>query len=171
MNASRALPVLFVAGLMACQNASEPDTAARNIVRSVKEVAITEGMPVVTANLSIDGMTCDIHVRWSDKDALNACPACRTRRIEVRGGRREALYRCHFVTYDDSKVTEDQIKIQAVQELDEGQYKVLAVEVTKQVRKAPSASEEANPGQPTGGAGLHRDEQIVVPSLLELLSG
>ncbi|MCB9170967.1 MAG: heavy-metal-associated domain-containing protein [Flavobacteriales bacterium] len=169
MRSFKFLPICTVAGLMACQQGTSPSAGAeQNITRNVHEVTIASGTPVVTADLSIEGMTCEIMCGGAIKDALGKLAGVEDTKIDFKEG--EDVDHA-IVTFDPEKVSEDQM-IQAVQALHEGQYKVLAVDVTRQVLQHPgSASDEGAEGPAS------TEEQVsvalqgfVLPSLLELLS-
>ncbi|MCB0791896.1 MAG: heavy-metal-associated domain-containing protein [Flavobacteriales bacterium] len=169
MRSTYFVSVCLMAGLLACQTGTAPETeVARTITRNVKEVVIASGTPVVTADLSIEGMTCEFMCGGAIKEALTKLNGVAGTAIEYQEG--EDIDHA-IVTYDPEKVNEDQM-IEAVQALHEGQYKVMAVEVTRQVLRAPGSASEEGAEETTSSEGQVSAalQGFVVPSLLELLS-
>ncbi len=150
--------------LVACGQA-EPQVAATAVPAvptTVKESIISEGEPVNTADLSIEGMSCAMMCGNSIKKALNAVPGVIGAEIAFEEGTEQADHA--VVTFDPAQVQEEAL-VKAVEALYDGQYKVTAVDVTKQVRSTATgtsntkgASEE---GVSASAAGL--------PSILGLL--
>lgn len=123
----------FVAALLftGCSNQEVPtaEATAADIQRTVTEIAIADGTPVTFADISIEGMSCEMMCGGSIKKALAKLPGIEQTEIKfVEGDERDHA----IVTYDESKVTDAQM-IEAIQGLHDGQYKVLAVDITKQV--------------------------------------
>lgn len=159
-------PALFIllAALVACGEVTVPQTeAAANVARTVAEVAISSGTPVTMADLSIDGMTCAMGCGSTIKSALAKLPGVSAAEVNFT----EAGQTNHVVvTYDPAQVS-DADMVKAVQTIHNGDYKVSAVGITKQVLKqgaSESPVEEAT--DPKVNASL---ESVALPSLVALL--
>jgi len=156
-----AVTLLFACGT----NAPEPVAAIPGVERTVKEVAITSGEPVTMADLSIEGMSCEMMCGGSIKKALAKLGVTGT---EIKMNEAEGPDHA-IVTYDDSKITDTQM-IEAIQKLHEGQYKVLAVTVTKEVKGASTSNSEAKQEGEDEGVSVSVPKQVVLPSILAILS-
>ncbi len=124
-------PALLAIAFASCNSTEQPaaDVAIAGIERTVKEVSIDGGEPVTFADLSIDGMSCELMCGGSIKKALAKLPGVNSTEIKfIEGNERDHA----IVTYDETKVNDAEM-IEAIQKLHDGQYKVLAVEITKQV--------------------------------------
>lgn len=164
MKSRTLLPLLFV--LAACSGAPGPVAEQLpSVVRSEQEVAITSGTPVTLADLSISGMTCERMCGGSIKDALAKLPGVAGTEIKFDA---EATENHAVVTYDPAKVSDAEL-VKAVQALHDGQYKVSAVNVTRQVLKTGDAGSGPETEEAEGGvnASLPRLE---LPSLFALLA-
>lgn len=155
---------------VACGQAPSPTalTNAADIARTVSEVVITEGTPVTTADLRIDGMSCEMMCGSAIKKALAGLPGIEATDIEFHEGD-EADHA--IVTYDESKVNDAQM-IEAVQKIHDGAYKVLAISITKQVKGEGTTTPAADPAK-TGaqdGEVNASVQDVIIPGLLELLS-
>ena len=160
------LPALLVLVLASCNSTEQPaaDVAVAGIERSVKEVSITSGEPVTYADLSIDGMSCEMMCGGSIKKALAKLPGVNSTEIKfVEGDDRDHA----IVTYDESKVTDAEM-IEAIQKLHDGQYKVLAVEITKQVQGTSEHSSVNAKDQKR--VNVSTPTIAVLPSILALLT-
>ena len=165
------LPALFaVLALVACSGegheaASAVSEATAPIARTVQEVAIASGTPVSTADISIDGMSCEMACGSAIRKALAALPGVSGTQIEFH----EGDVTDHAVVTYDEKVISDKEMVDAIQKLYDGQYKVLAVSVTKQVlqaeQDAPPAEEEAQGEKISASLPA-----VLVPTVFELLS-
>lgn len=157
---------LSTALLLGCSTNPPAPQVASNIERTVVETAISSGTPVTTADISIDGMTCEMMCGGSIKKALGALPGIASTEIKFTEGDEQDHA---IVTFDESKVSDAQM-IEAIQKLYDGQYKVLAVKITKQVK--------ANNGASTEGAATKEEHQVnvlapavvILPGILSLLS-
>ena len=74
-----------------------------------------------------------------------------------------------IVTYDPAQVSDAQL-VEAVQKIHDGQYKVVAVAVTKQVKGDGSASEDGEAAEASEAKVNAELPALRLPSLLELLS-
>ncbi len=74
-----------------------------------------------------------------------------------------------IVTYDDNRITDAQM-IEAIQKLHDGQYKVLAVSITKEVKGASASNSEAEQGAEEKGVSVSVPKEVVLPSILAILS-
>ena len=167
------LPALAAALLLitSCGSAPEADDVAAQaamsgIERVVTEVAINEGAPVTMADISIDGMSCEMMCGGSIKKALAKLPGVSGTEIKfVEGDERDHA----IVTYDPAQVTDAQM-IEAIQALHDGQYKVLAVNITKQVLATGGASGDVNGTKEEKTVRVYAPTSTVLPSILALLT-
>ena len=141
--------VLSTTMLLSCSTNSPAPQAASNIERTVVETAISSGTPITMADISIDGMTCEMMCGGSIKKALAALPGIASTEIE-------------FVEGDE--------RDQAIQGLYDGQYKVLAVKITKQVKAAGSASSEGAATKEEHPVSVLAPAAMILPGILSLLS-
>jgi len=158
--------------LFGCGNTTVEDTtmkAAANVVRTVQEVGISSGVPVTSADISIDGMSCEMMCGGSIKKALAKLPGITSTKIEfIEGDEQDHA----IISYDDTKVTDAEM-IEAIQALHDGQYKVMAVKVTKQVKSATSSNKEAvkpKENGPVAAASCAPTSSIIIPSLFAILT-
>ena len=152
--------------LLSCSTNSPAPQVASNIERTVVETAISSGTPVTMADISIDGMTCEMMCGGSIKKALGALPGIASTEIEFfEGDERDHA----IVTFDESKVKDAQM-IEAIQGLYDGQYKVLAVKITKQVKAGSSASSEAATTKEEHPVSVLAPAAVILPGILSLLS-
>ena len=151
--------------LLSCSSTPPAPQVASNIERTVVETAISSGTPVTMADISIDGMTCEMMCGGAIKKALGALPGIASTDIKfTEGDERDHA----IVTFDESKVNDAQM-VEAIQALYDGQYKVLAVKITKQVK--------ANNATSTEGAATKEEHQVsvlapavmILPGILSLL--
>jgi hypothetical protein len=163
-----ALPMVLCALLTACSSSSSPETTASSasgVPRTVNEVTVS-GTPVTMADLSISGMTCEMMCGGSIKKALAALPGVTSTEIKFTEG--DALDHA-IVTFDADKVSDAEI-VKTVQAVHEGQYKVSAVAITKQVQGAsveesPEEAVEQNEAQVSASL-----PELVMPSLFGSLA-
>ena len=147
------------------QETSTTDLVAAGIERTVKEVAIADGEPVTFADLSIEGMSCEMMCGGSIKKALARLPGIASAEIKfVEGDERDHA----IVTYDDSKVNDAEM-IEAIQKLHDGQYKVLAVEITRQVPVAETTHSSVKV-KDQKGVNISAPSITALPSILGLLT-
>ncbi len=172
MNTMRALPLLtFALTMLSCgggtKSGVDGDTGASGSVqRIVKEVSITAGTPVTIADLSIEGMSCAMMCGGSIKKALAGLPGVNTTEIVFN----EEEVRDHaIVTYDDALISDQQM-IDAVHKLHNGQYKVMAITITKEVKSNGASMDNAPPGKEQAGVSVYSPGAVVLPSVLALLS-
>jgi copper chaperone CopZ len=149
--------------LLSCGQGPTPMASATNAVRTESEVVISAGTPVATADLSISGMTCGMGCGGAIKSALAKLPGVQGTEIDFKSAE-EANHA--VVTYDPAKVTDAQL-IQAVQAIHDGQYKVGAVGVTKQVLSSGSVEAPAEGEEAQVKASI---SNVVFPSIVALLS-
>ncbi len=162
-----ALPLL-TALLFSCTSpAPEPmeQAASQAIERVVEEVAVSGTAPTTLADLSITGMSCEMMCGGSIKKALAQLPGVNSTEIKFIEGEENDHA---VVDYDATKVTDEQL-IGAIQGLYDGQYKVVAVKITKQVPSANTTSIEA-PNAEEKGVSVLDPAAVVVPGILALLS-
>jgi copper chaperone CopZ len=163
------LPVLAALVVQGC--GSQPGTPAATastpgVERTVKEVTIASGTPVTMADLSIEGMSCEMMCGGSIRKALAKLPGVTL--AEIRFNEEET--RDHaIVTYDDSKVSDAQM-IETIHGLHGGQYKVLAVEITRQVKGDGEGQGSRRRAEEEKGVNVYAPSSYVLPSLLALLT-
>lgn len=163
-----ALPV-FAAMLIACSSGS-PDNvdqgaATPGIERIVEEVAVNSGVPVSIADLSIDGMSCEMMCGGSIKKALAKLPGVNSTEIRfVEGDENDHA----VVSYDAARVTDDEM-IRTIQSLYDGQYKVVSVKITKQV-PATNGTSTGNTKAEDRGVSLMAPAALVVPGIVSILA-
>lgn len=165
---TRILPVvLFSSALVLGCNRSTPvaESNIPGVERIVKEVAITSGDPVTMADLSIDGMSCEMMCGGAIKKALAALGVTGT---EIKMSETEGPDHA-IVTYDESKVSDAQM-VEAIQQLYDGQYKVLAITITKEVKGSTTSNNEAQKEEGDDEVSVVVPKDLVVPSILALLS-
>lgn len=152
--------------LLACGQGNTPveqaAAQAANVTPTFKEEVIAEGTPVTFADLSIEGMTCEMMCGGSIKKALAGVPGVVSTEITFAEG--VDVDDHAVVTYDPAKVDEATL-VKAVQGLHGGQYKVKAVAVTKQVRNTASGTSNTK-GNTDDGISASAGS---VPSILGLL--
>lgn len=165
MNTRFLLP-LAAAFLFSCsQPAPVPDIVS-NIERTVEEVAISSGVPVTMADLSIEGMSCEMMCGGSIKKALAQLPGVAGTEITfIEGEERDHA----VVTYDESKVS-DADMVAAIQKLHDGQYKVLAVKITKQVKSGSTTTDADKAEESNKAVSVLAPAVNVLPGILALLS-
>ncbi len=140
--------------------------APGDLVRTVKEVAISSGTPVTTADLTIEGMSCEMMCGGSIKKALAQLPGVSSTEIEFHEG--DAADRA-IVTYDAAQV-DDAALVQAVHALYDGQYKVTGVAITKQVKAVGATGHDGGEGAAHGGVKSYSAAPAVLPSVVGLLT-
>lgn len=156
---------LFILAFAACGEAAAPVMEAKtDVARTVNEVAITTGTPMTMADLSIDGMTCAMGCGNTIKNTLVKLPGVSGAEVAFT----EAGKTNHVVvTYDPAQVS-DADMVKAVQGLHNGDYKVVAVGITKQVLK--TGASEAAPAEAPAEAKVNAAiENVALPSLVALL--
>lgn len=167
-----ALP-FFAAGLLligCSQGTPAPDALAAiapEVARTVIEVPISSGAPVTLADISITGMSCEMMCGGSIKKALAQLPGIAGTEIKfVEGDEQDHA----IVTYDESKVTDAQM-VEAIQKLHDGQYKVMAVSITKQVRGNDSSTGDgAVKEEEKGVSASIPPTSAILPSVVALLT-
>ncbi len=164
------LPILLAAVLSGCSHAPQTaaDTAmAADVQRTVKEVSISEGEAMHIADISIEGMSCEMMCGGSIRKALAKLPGVTLAEIKFIEG--EELDHA-IVTYDGSLI-DDARMIEAIHGLHGGQYKVLAVDITQQVKRehdGNGTSEER--GEEKGVRVYAPSGASLLPSVLALLT-
>lgn len=162
------LPLLATL-LFACSgNVPEPEvsSASATIQRTVEEVVGTTAGTF--ADLSIEGMSCEMMCGGSIKKALAKLPGVNSTEIEfVEGDEHDHA----VVNYDATKVSDKEM-IDAIQGLYDGQYKVVAVKITKQVPAAGATTSTSTQGQAADERSVRMIDPaaVVVPGILGLLS-
>jgi copper chaperone CopZ len=161
------LPMVICGLLTACSSSPETPavSAIPDVPRTVSEVTVS-GTPVTMADLSISGMTCEMMCGGSIKKALAKLPGVTSTEIRFTEG--DATDHA-IVTFDAAQVSDAEI-VKTVQAIHDGQYKVSAVAITKQVQgettdDAPEEAAEANEAQVSASL-----PELVMPSLFGFLA-
>lgn len=156
-------PLLSLLLLLACGQGPAVEQHAAVAARTVQEVAITEGEPMATADLSIGGMSCQMMCANMIKGALAKLPGVSSSEVVYTDG--EELGHA-VVTYDPAQVDDAQL-VSAVHALADGQYTVSAIAIVKQVKQG---SADAKPvKQPTDEASASLIPQVAMPNLVATL--
>lgn len=161
----RPLLIPALALFIACGEGSATGSVDGGAPRTVTEVAIASGTPVSMADLSISGMTCEMMCGGAIKDAMAKLKGVSG--TEIKFTDKEGELSHAVVTYDPHEVSDAEM-VKAIQALHEGQYKVLAINITNQVVKEGAAEkkDDAEPAAQVNAAAL---TDVVVPSLFSLL--
>lgn len=165
MTVQRILSAAGLALLMGCSGTSIQEQAASAIERTVQEVAISSGEPVTIADLSIEGMSCEMMCGGSIKKALARLGVGGT---EIRMSEDDSPNHA-IVTYNDGQLSDAQM-IEAIQALHDGQYKVVAVSITKQVKQGSSGKAESAKPEKEDAVQVYSPREVVLPSVLAILS-
>ncbi|HNR56463.1 MAG TPA: heavy metal-associated domain-containing protein [Flavobacteriales bacterium] len=167
MRTSHLLP-LFIGLLAACSTGTpgvQETALASNIERVVVEEMVN-GSAGTIADLSIDGMSCEMMCGGSIKKALAKLPGVNSTEIRfIEGDESDHA----VVDYDASKVS-DADMVEAIQSLHDGQYKVVSVHITKRVPSAGGVSASTKKAEETKQVSVINPTAIVVPGILGLLS-
>ncbi|MFN3876156.1 MAG: heavy-metal-associated domain-containing protein, partial [Flavobacteriales bacterium] len=158
----RIITAAAIALLLACSGTgTQQEQSAEAIARTVQEVVISSGEPVTIADLSIEGMSCEMMCGGAIKKALAKLGVERTEiKMSEDGSPNHAI-----ATYDGAKLSDTDL-IDAIQALHDGQYKVVAVAVTKQVKGDASAQQR---GSDDGEVSMIAPREIALPSIAALL--
>lgn len=160
----RSLLFGLVIALAACGQ-GEPQVAATavpTVPTTVKETIISEGEPVSTADLSIEGMSCAMMCGNSIKKALAAVPGVIGAEIDFEEGADKPDHA--VVTFDPAQVQEGAL-VKAVEALYDGQYKVTALDITKQVRSTATGTSNTKGASEDGVSA----SAASLPSILGIL--
>ncbi len=160
------LALIIACGQHGEQGDASSMAAAAGFDRVVKEVSISTGDPVTMADLKIEGMSCEMMCGGAIKKALAKIEGVTSTEIVFNEG--DELDHA-VVTYDEGQVTDAQL-VDAVRAIHDGQYKVLAVIVTKQVRSSASTSDEPSRTSENKGVSAYSPAAILLPSLITLLT-
>lgn len=159
---------LFIGLLAACSTGTpgvQETALASNIERVVVEEMVN-GSAGTIADLSIDGMSCEMMCGGSIKKALAKLPGVNSTEIRfIEGDENDHA----VVDYDASKVS-DADMVEAIQSLHDGQYKVVSVHITKRVPSAGGVSASTKKAEETKQVSVINPTAIVVPGILGLLS-
>ena len=121
-------------------------------------------MPTI-ADISIDGMSCEMMCGSSIKKALAALPGVNSTEIKfIEGDVRDHA----VVNYDAAKISDAEM-VDAIQSLYDGQYKVVAVKITKQVPAVGGATTKGK-AEESLSVSVIDPTAVVVPGILALLS-
>lgn len=160
--------VITAVVLSGCGRAPEAVVAdlPGTVARTVKEVAVRTDAPVTFADLSIEGMSCEMMCGGSIKKALAKLPGVSATEIKFVEG--ETVDHA-IVTYDEGQVSDTEL-VKAVQALHDGQYKVLAIAITKQVPGGESAPGTGSNVKEEKGVSARMPTEVVLPGIVALLT-
>ncbi len=165
MRLKNQIPAILAAlFLFACSGNDPVEVAVTDVPRTENVVGITSGEPMTIADLSIEGMSCEHMCGGAIKKALAKLGVQGT---EIKMSETEAPNHA-IVTYDSSKLNDGQL-IQAIQALHDGQYKVVAVDVTKQVKSDAGSAEGSKAKAEEETVSVIAPKDIVLPSILALI--
>jgi copper chaperone CopZ len=165
MRTNRLLTGLLIATLIAACSGNAPiEQAVSDVARTVNEVAITSGEPVTIADLSIEGMSCEQMCGGAIKSALAKLGVQGT---EIKMSEDESPNHA-IVTYDGAKLSDEQL-ISAIQALHDGQYKVVAVAITKQVMGGSGSTESTDANVEEAAVSVVAPKDLVLPSIVALI--
>lgn len=159
--------ILGILLLSACgsSDTTGEQATSNNVPRTEQEIVVS-GAPVTIADLSVEGMTCEMMCGGAIKKALAKVPGVSSTEIKFTEG--ETADHA-IVTYDAAVVTDADI-VKAVEAIHEGQYKVSAVTVTKQVQgSAPTSSPEDEGGEKQEAEVSASLPELVMPNLFRSL--
>jgi len=157
--------LLSAALLLGCgQSTPTAEAVIPGVERIVHEVVITSGEPVTLADLSIEGMSCEMMCGGSIKKALAALGVTGTeiKMSEVEGPDHA------IVTYDAAKISDTEM-IQVIHKLHDGQYKVLAVTITKEVKGNSASNSDPAAQSEDDEVSVYSPQEVVLPSIIALL--
>lgn len=165
---TRYLLPLFAAILTAC-SAGTPGGQEAPVASNIERVVVEEmvnGAAGAVADISIEGMSCEMMCGGSIKKALAQLPGVNSTEIRFIEGEENDHA---VVDYDATKVSDEEM-IEAIQSLHDGQYKVVSVHITKRVPGAGAVSTSARKVEETKQVSVINTSAIVVPGILGLLS-
>ncbi len=158
------IPALIATVMAACSGKAPVQEAAADVARTVHEVAITSGDPVTIADMSIEGMSCEMMCGGAIKKALAKLGVQGT---EIRMSEDDSPNHA-IVTYDGGKLTDGQL-IEAIHALHDGQYKVVAIDITRQVKGGSGTGESTKAKADEDARSVLSPKEIVLPSILALI--
>lgn len=165
MRLKNQLPALVAAlFLFACSGNAPVEVTLADVPRTEIVVGISTGEPMTIADLSIEGMSCEHMCGGAIKKALAKLGVQGT---EIKMSETEAPNHA-IVTYDGTKLNDGQL-IQAIHAMHDGQYKVVAVAVTKQVKSAAGSAEGSKAEAEDETVSVLAPKDIVLPSILALI--
>ncbi|MBK9177181.1 MAG: heavy-metal-associated domain-containing protein [Flavobacteriales bacterium] len=152
--------------LLGCGRSAAPaEEAMAQVQRTVTEVAIAVGEPVAIADLSIEGMSCEMACGSAIRKALAKLGVAGT---EIMMSETEGPDHA-VVTYDASKVSDEQM-VSAIHTIHDGQFKVVAVSITKQVKQGANGKADPAKAEKEDGVQVYSPREVVLPSVLAILS-
>lgn len=161
--------ILLFAILVACSGTPTEhatQAVAASVERTVEEVPVAGVAPTTLADLSIDGMSCEMMCGGSIKKALAKLPGVHSTEIRfVEGDERDHA----VVDFDAAQVSDAQM-IEAIQKLHDGQYKVVAVKITKQIPTAGSGKASAAKEDEPQRVSVLNPADLVVPGILAVIA-
>ncbi len=172
MNARPALMFLFAITLsMGCSTGPSGigevgAVSETGVVRTVKEVTIRTGEPVTTADLRIEGMSCAMMCANSIQKTLAKLPGVTSAEVDFQEGD-EADHA--LVVYDAEQVSDAEL-VQAVHKLHGGQYKVMAITITRQVKMSGGSGDVGATTKEDRGVNVYAPAAALLPSVLTILT-
>ncbi len=133
---------------------------------AVTEVVVSSGEPVTKADLTIEGMSCEMMCGGSIKKALAKLPGVSgTEIVFVEGEESNHA----VVTYNENEVSDAEL-VAAIQGLYDGQYQVNGIAITRQVKgSAQTGSREVEAVQESK-VSVYAPAAILLPSVITILS-
>jgi copper chaperone CopZ len=161
------LPVILLLLFSACgSGAGTSEQAATSNVPRTEQEMVVSGAPVTTADLSVEGMTCEMMCGGAIKKALAKVQGVSS--TEIKFTEDETADHA-IVTYDPAQVSDAEI-VKAVEAIHDGQYKVSAVTVTKQVQGlVPTSAPEDEGGEKQEAEVSASLPELVMPNLFRIL--
>lgn len=119
--------VLFLAS---CSNTPEEKVAEKKLNKQVREIVVKEGENKGIADLTIDGMSCEVNCAAKIQETLSGLKGVTACKVDFEN-------KTAHVEFDHTQLT-DEALIAAVEDLNDHQYTVqkVEVEVTKVVPDA-----------------------------------
>lgn len=164
---------LFVLGaslLFSCSSGDSAEglagSATSSIQRVVNEVVVSSGEPVTMADLSINGMSCEMMCGGAIKKAMAKMPGVVSTEIVFNEG--DDLDHA-VVTYNEAEVSDAEL-VAAIQALYDGQYQVKGIAITRQVKGSGQISTGDVEVSQTSKVSVYAPAAILLPSVITILS-
>lgn len=175
MRASNPFQFSLAALLLVACSGSDPDGVAGTsgaasdsgaIERVVKEVVVSSGTPVTLADLSIEGMSCEMMCGGSIRKALAKLPGVDSTMIVFNEG--DELDHA-VVTYNEAEVSDAQL-VEAIHALYDGQYTVRGITITRQVKGQAGTGAVEVQAADEGKVSVYAPAAVLLPNVITLIS-
>lgn len=164
---------LFILGatlLFSCSSGNSADavaeTASSSLQRVVNEVVVSSGEPVTMADLSIEGMSCEMMCGGAIKKALAKMSGVTATEIVFNEG---DLLNHAVVTYNEAEVSDAEL-VAAIQALYDGQYQVKEIAITRQVKGSGQIGTGDVEVSQESKVSVYAPAAILLPSVITILS-